>query len=199
MRRDYDGDRYDENDDEGKERKRSTSFPVVVVIAGVVWIGFGLLVMVGTIGRVAQNRGENIQAAPTIGIGLLGFVYFLTGIKVIRGQMEDLTWAAIGSFVFGVIYCGIGAWLVAAIERAPKGDQDVGTLIGCAFAVGGVLLLVAGTFALMGKAQYVYWRKLEGLTATPRKSKGRRHYSDDDNDDEDHENDARRRGPSSRE
>ncbi|WP_088254193.1 hypothetical protein [Fimbriiglobus ruber] len=175
------------NDDFLFERETTRTppkFPIGVRVAGIIWIVFGSLGLLGVVvdvvlsGVAAADGGPNTRGGGSVCCsGLLSGLFLWLGIQTVRGTAKDTLWSSIGSFVFSVIYAvlGIGALFAAMavnqINNQPPGPGRAGApamapIAGILFALLGVMALLlavmmfaAGLLGLLGRSQYSLWRE----------------------------------------
>jgi hypothetical protein len=131
-------------------------FPGVVLAAGIVWIVLGGIILyqgvaglvlfaddTARIGGVAdqplQERARGFGAS----LVLFGGAFILAGILSVLGAATDTLGKGIGSILTGVF--------VAVMVGGPSLDIRGGGI--------GVGLVVAGLLALVGRSEYLAWRK----------------------------------------
>jgi hypothetical protein len=166
----------DEYDDEASD-DRGPAFPVLVRVAGVIWILFGMLGLVGTLlqfaaigaAKAAPGAGPG-PAASTPCCGLLIALGFLAvGYQTVTGKAKDTLGNAIGSIGIGLLYYALIA--VFALAMPPGGIPGPPDYLLYALFVGfGTLLVLAGGLALVGRPQYKAWRRAAGYGRPPRRA-----------------------------
>lgn len=129
------------------------AFPVLVKVAGIMWIVYGCLMVLNQVVWQAAGPaapGARRQAVASSG-GCLGIVFaiafFLAGAQSLRGTARDTLGNSIGSFVIGALNVGVGVLFLAW--------GGVGAVLP---VVAGACLIVAGILALIGRADYKRWR-----------------------------------------
>src|SRR5436309_3016592 len=128
-------------------------YPRAVRAAGVIWIVFGGLILLGaavnlllTVGRQA---GDGATAAGGVCGGLfaafIGGVFVHVGVQSISGTARDTLGNGIGSILFGVLYAAYGLFLMvgAVAARANPALAEVRTVLAVVAVIGGVYLLCA--------------------------------------------------------
>lgn len=197
--------RLDEDEDEEDRPSRRSrreddylepapGFPATVFLAGLAWIGFGLIGLAGTGLNAAKKidfgRPEPAatftgpQLAAMAAMGLLSLAFLLAGVQAIRGRLGGLVGGAIGSFLFGLLYCGAGLLTLGLTSRQPPATHGLLMLIALAFALLSMSLLLAGLFALIGRTKYHRWRVGAGLEEPPRPVRSRSRRADEEDDDD---------------
>ncbi len=176
--------RYEEDDDDDERpRRRRSRFPVLVSVAGWFWIGYGALFLLGTILYVIgvlpnqmkgnQQADANAQATGMICgfvfAGLIGAAFARAGIQSINGTAKDTMGNGIGSICFSLLYLAVGALSIGL-----KG----GPLVGIVVMIFGGGLLAAGIMAIMGRGDYLDWRR-ENRT---RGRSSKRYFRQEDDD-----------------
>lgn len=185
-----DNDDYDD-DDEPAERPR---IPGIVMAAGVIWIGVGMLGIVNTalslmmVGANAAGGGGGGANAgsPCCGI-FIAIAFLMVGYQTVTGKAKDTLGNSIGSIILGSIQIllaigiallGAGVFGNANINRmAPEVLLVTGIIVG----VMGLTLVTAGILALMGRRAYREWRR----AAHPEKRRRRPERRRDDDEDDD--------------
>jgi hypothetical protein len=143
------------------------AYPVTVKAAGIVWIIFGTLILVNMLVLVvlmsllAARAHAGAVAASGVCVGLFlgafGAAFILVGVQSVRGTAPGTLGNGIGSIGFGLFNIVYGMTLA-----------DDGHLIQSGIAlIGGAGLLAAGVLALVGRGQYMAWRR---AARPPRKS-----------------------------
>src|SRR4051794_41003528 len=107
----------DDYDDDAPSPRRGAPFPSGVRLAGIIWIGFGALGIIGALfnfamsfGNAAAAQGRGAGGAPnfcSLGCGLIiPIVFLMVGIQTVKGTAKGVLGNAIGSIVFGLLYLG---------------------------------------------------------------------------------------------
>lgn len=176
--------RDDDYEDDDYEEPPPPAFPVVVRLAGIIWIGIGALGVVSAVlnfaGAGAANRanpnGQNpaagAQAAgQSIGgccTALIAVAFVAVGYNTVTGKAKDTLGNAIGSLLLAALVACVGVAVVGfatAAANNPAGKRappDAGAeLVIAGIIFGGVCLLyvVPGVLALVGRRDYLAWRK----------------------------------------
>ncbi len=157
-------------------------FPVIVIVAGLIWLAVGTLGMIGTILSMGAN-GANQQppgaACGNCGGGLFAFAFFYCGYQTVKGIATDTRGNSAGSILFGMFQMLAAGFLAFGgfgngPQRAPGGEAMlfVAAIVGF---MGGSLIL-AGLLGLAGRADYLEWREIHH--PKPRK-RSRREDRDD--------------------
>jgi len=149
----------DEWEDEDDIRKPA-EIPGAVIGAGVIWIVFGSLSVLGAIielvlfaVRAAGEEGGGISSR-TSGVScgaLVGAAFIHVGIQTIRGTAKDVVGNAVGSFVFGMLYL-IGAILCLFLSL------DIAKFVGIICFFLALALFSAGIMALVSRSEYLDYR-----------------------------------------
>jgi hypothetical protein len=154
----------DDEDEEDDADAEPTAFPITVTLAGIGWIVFGSLILIGLIFMLlgmfvfagAQKNGAEaggvIGGALCGGLigGLFGAAFIFVGVQSVRGTANDTLGNGVGSIIFAFLDFGLAA-LNAAENPLQSGIYGL-----CGFG-----LLAAGILALIGRSQYKAWRKAE--------------------------------------
>ena len=196
---------------------RGPSFPGTVTAAGAIWILFGGIGVLGTVlnlmgmgAQGAQGGNPAAGACPACVGGLIAAAFLHVGLQSVRGQAKDTLGNGIGSIVLSLFYFGLAALMGFAgfvvgqpgavgpnAGNAPAANagllQAVSGVMAVILAGFGLLLLLAGVLALVGRQQYREWRMVYGPAP-----KRRPRNEDDDSDnrrrrDRDEESGDRRR------
>ena len=173
-RRDSLGSPRERDDDDLPSARREV--PKLVRTAGIIWIIFGGLMLVTAVGSMGMMgmAGNGAQGSCNGIVGILfGIAFLFVGVQSIKGTAKDTLGNGIGSIVIGALNAGVGVFAiigglalssVLAARTAPAPGQvtsDVALVLIVAGAVNilsGVGLIVAGTLALMGRAEYKAYR-----------------------------------------
>jgi hypothetical protein len=173
-------------------------FPAGVKVAGIVWIGYGVLALISAalnvvVGAAGAGAGGASPVCTGICVGLFGLAFLFVGVQSVRGTAKDVLGNGIGSIVFGVLYLAGAAFLLLmggfadqAANQPGKGGapinkeqfQTVAYVSGAIGGFFGLLLLLAGVLALSNRTAYKAWRRAEGLDR-PRRRRDRDDYEDD--------------------
>jgi len=119
-------------------------FPWSVKVAGQIWIGIGVLGLIG----IPITLMVGLCAALIWLVVLWKFVN--TGLDTARGEALDTLRDGIGSIGIGLLALGLCGFLVYC--------GAIGA--GAALAAPGALLVAAGSLAVGGRTQYLEWREL---------------------------------------
>lgn len=119
-------------------------FPWTVKVAGRIWIGIGVLGLIGI--PITLMVG---LCAALIWLAVL-WKFVQTGVDAVRGEALDTLRDGIGSVGIGLLALGLCGFLVYS------GAVGAGAVL----AGPGALLLTAGALAVGGRAQYLEWREL---------------------------------------
>ena len=173
------------------EDELGAGFPGSVTAAGVIWLVIGVL---GTLSFLLQialtgarlggaGPGAPVQATAAGASLCCGVVFALAflwiGYQTVTGKAADVLGNAIGSFVFALIYLGIGVLfaVLPLVGAGPPPFPGVVVVVVLALSAGlGLLFLTAGLLALAGRGRYRAWK---------RSLRPRRYDDDDDYEDED--------------
>ena len=190
-------DEYDDYDDPAaRPDGTGVPFPPGVKAAGMIWIGFGVIGLLGAATLFvfmlvwaggAGAGGVPVFCAPVC-LTLFAIVFLMAGIETVKGKAKGILGNAVGSIFFGVLYLGQAALAVSRGAGAGMVEVVVGAAL---FGVLGLALVGAGVFALFGKSDYEKWRRAHGMDWGSRRSR-RRTQEEQDFDDEDR---PRRRPP----
>ena len=177
-------------------------FPIVVRIAGALWIILGALAMIGNFVSLAQGQAnQGPGAAPTTCCsGLIGLAFVVVGHQTITGQARDTRGNGIGSIALGCLqwvgaaFIALGGFLGgqqagragAQGQAGAQGiNEEMAIVIAVVVALSGSTLILAGVLALAGRTAYLDWREENALQSRRRRRRPR---------DEEEENDRPRRG-----
>jgi hypothetical protein len=180
---------YDDFDD--RPSRSRDQFPVGVRVAGIIWIVFGALGLIGQAILLVVNMGQPAAAqggggpvgSPFAGVGcgvLFALAFLFVGIQTVKGTAKSTLGNGIGSIIFAVLYLICGAVLMAGSGFVPAGANTTLLIVmGVIIIVQGLALLTAGALALMGKSAYEEWRVAQGLDRRKRRTQEERDYEDD--------------------
>ena len=171
------------NDDDDHPLDRLPKYPSAFRFAGIVWICFGVLILINTavvvLFLVTRDPVRGGVAAvvggvfvPIIGV-LFAAVFISAGTRSIRGTARDALGIGIVSIIFGLLDVGSGGWMLAGGEFLIKGAELVNFLWGLISLSAGMVLVIAGFLALGARAKYQAWRQ-----ARKHQLSGRRHNDD---------------------
>jgi hypothetical protein len=138
-----------------------------VLVAGIIWIGFGSLSIAGALLQLILPFGG--QAGPPPGPGgavgaagvrtggacgalfgvLFGAVFLHAGLQSVRGKASDVLGNGVGSLLFGVLYTAFAAVIVMFEAAEPSQRVTLGFILVLALA-----LYVAGALALVARSEY---------------------------------------------
>jgi hypothetical protein len=188
-------DEYDDYDEPAAGPDHTgVPFPAGVKAAGIIWIGFGVLGLLGAATLFvfmlawAGGAGPAPAFCAPVCLTLFALVFLLAGIETVKGKAKGILGNAVGSIIFGALYLGQSAMYLTRWG----GPRTAETLLSAALlAVLGLALVTAGILALVGKGAYEKWRSAHGMDWGSRRSR-RRTQEEQDFDDEDR---PRRRPP----
>jgi hypothetical protein len=137
-----------------------TPFPATTIAAGVIWTVFGLLSLVQLVFVTppwwemfdATAAGRALEVAGLILVviyGLFGVVFSIIGFQNLRGTAAGPLGDSIGS----VFFAALGAVVATGCFVAGAYAQAAVTLLTAAG------LLTAGVLALVGRADYMLWKR----------------------------------------
>ena len=167
-RRDSLGSPRERDDDDLPSARREV--PKLVRTAGIIWIIFGGLMLVTAVGSMGMMgmAGNGAQGSCNGIVGILfGIAFLFVGVQSIKGTAKDTLGNGIGSIVIGALNAGVGVFAiigglalysVLAASAAPAPVALVLIVAGAVNILSGVGLIVAGTLALMGRAEYKAYR-----------------------------------------
>jgi hypothetical protein len=125
-----------------------TKIPGVVLAAGIIWIVFGGL---GILGGV-MSLGAGASGIAQLGIAV---AFLIAGIQTVTGKAKDTLGNAIGSFIIAGL--GLLGTLVLSSIGGRLGGDFIGVLVMIAVINCGALV-TAGILALVGRERYRAWR-----------------------------------------
>lgn len=153
----------DDWDDDYPVRRQSTTVPGAAVAAGIIWIVFGCLSVLGAIFQVVRmlvEREVDAEGAYKTGRAggmfcgaAIGAAFIRAGIQTIRGTADDVQGNAIGSLLLGGLYALLG--LLALFVTSIDFVKYIG-LIALFLAVA---LFAAGAMALAARSDYLESRE----------------------------------------
>jgi hypothetical protein len=153
--------------------------PKLVSTAGIIWIVFGSILLINAVVNLGLSgatvrAGENPSGGPCGGIVGIGFgiAFVFVGMQSVKGTAKDTLGNGIGSIIIGALYAtggavvlvlGLGMYALISQGKAtaPNADQAalIVTVTGGVLLVSGLGLILAGTLALMGRADYKEYRR----------------------------------------
>jgi hypothetical protein len=163
-----------------------TPFPILVRVAGVLWLCFGSIGLLGAIlGFVLNTQqagggaGKSSPVPNCCGM-LIPIVFLHVGLQTVQGKAKDTLGNGIGSIVFGMFYLAVAGVFIFLENNAfaGKGLGGLGMVVGLIAGLFGLLLLLAGTMALVSRTQYKAWRREN----QPAKRRRRREDEEDEDD-----------------
>jgi hypothetical protein len=162
----------DEDEDEDDRFDVRAEYPRSVWAAGVIWIIFGGLILLGAAVNLvvtvalkpAQAVGQAGDANPGSFCGILfgvfvGAVFVHVGVQSVNGTAKDTLGNGIGSLIFALLYAGVGALLLVGALALGGPAAIVLVVIGAVNILSGLGLLTGGVLALMGRSDYKAWRR----------------------------------------
>ena len=161
-----DADEYAE--DSRDEAGLAPSFPAGLKVACYLWIGFGILILVGGLIGLVQNGGQigaggqAANQAPAGGVcgmvlvGLFGAAFIAAGSQTLKGTAKDTMGNGIGSLVFALLEIGLG---VLALNFGVN-------FFAIIYLACGAGLMGAGIIALMNRTDYLEWRAYKKKTSS---------------------------------
>ena len=163
---------YDEDPDYSPSRFENVPFPVPVRIAGVIWIVFGGLIVMGAALTLLtslsrpQVPNAGAQTAGNVCQGLfqllIGAAFLFVGVQTVKGTAKDTLGNAIGSIILGALNGGFGFVLVlGALALAGGGMAALAVVLGGISVLAGLGLITAGVLALVGRKEYRAWKQAQ--------------------------------------
>jgi hypothetical protein len=157
-----DDEEWDDTESESKPR----GVPGMVIAAGITWILFGTLSLLGSVFQVvvhlnappAHPMDEGAPLRTMGGIitgtfgGLIGGVFLFVGVQSIRGSARDVLGNAIGSLIFGLLLTLVGIFGVLS-------NAVGGKFVAFAYFFLALTLYAAGVLALVARPGYLAFRK----------------------------------------
>ena len=153
------------------------SVPKLVRTAGIIWIVFGCVILINAAvnfaiaGAAGGANAVGGGCGSFVGIGF-GIAFIFVGVQSVKGTATDTLGNGIGSLVIGALYTAgggrvlvLGLGMYALISQgkanAPNADQAalIVTISGGVLLLSGLGLILAGTLALMGRADYKAYRR----------------------------------------
>jgi hypothetical protein len=189
-------DDHQDDYDDSPSRRRNAPFPTGVKIAGIIWIAFGVLGIIGALINFAVSMGNAAAGAGaaggpgagpppgsnvcSLGCGMLiPIVFLMVGIQTVKGTAKGVLGNAIGSIVFGLLYAGLAVLFVIVGGRMAVIPQEMVLVIVAMCGLLGTALLIAGGLAIVGRDAYTQWRVEQGLARGPRRTVEQDDYEDD--------------------
>lgn len=198
-----DDDEYDDRDDD-RDDDGPAPFPLGVRLAGVVWIGFGVLSLINlavSFAVAGGNRGPGATPGSGACGALIGVVFLACGYQTVTGTAKDTRGNGIGSIVFGLLQLLVGGAIavlgVGGANANPGNPANGGPplagvmlITGAVVAAMGVAMITAGVLALVGRRAYLDWRR---ENAPDEQRRRRRRPRRPDYEDDEYEDRPRRR------
>jgi hypothetical protein len=158
----------------GLENEAGPAFPPWIMVAGWIWIVLGSMIVIvvglwadlivlfpGDANALGQQYGVRFTGT-LLGLGWVGVfsaILMVGGVQCFRAKARDVLPGGIVS-----IWMGLLLYIIAGFEIA-DGQIFQATIARIASigieGIAGVLLLVAGVMALLGRSQYKLWRKAQ--------------------------------------
>ena len=134
----------------------AVAFPPTVMSAGIIWIAYGVFVLSLLASSLFASeaslhvfRWPDLPVVALVGFWGGGFLY--GGVRCIRGRATDTRGIALVSIILAFFHIGTGA----TNANWHPGVFLVNVPIG-------LVLLVAGVFAVTGRLDYLRWRRAHG-------------------------------------
>jgi hypothetical protein len=179
-RRSRDDDDEEDDYDRDAAARRGPPYPVVVKMAGIVWIVFGSIIVLRTLIVLALVMAASAPAGGPVGggaprgavisgavclvvfVGLIAAAFIFVGVQSVRGTAPGTVGNGIGSIVFGALnlFSVVTAVLAKSYVDAGLSFLFVAALIG------------AGVLALVGTSAYQEWRYFYKPRKRRRRSRG---------------------------
>jgi len=150
-----------------EHREKEPPFPATVRIAGNVLIVFGILVLIFCVrvlvlGRVTRTADEGPVVILLLIVAVGGIFFILAGRQTLRGKVGDTLGIANWSIVIG-LWPKTGG-VAAFVEHYAIGNQTgdnvlINPAILWGLTVSGIALTLAGILALVGRNEYLEWRR----------------------------------------
>lgn len=158
--------------------------PGNVKIAGGIWIAFGVFGVFSSILSFVQSAAAQGKTQGGF-CGLLIAIAFLhCGLQTVQGKAKDTLGNAIGSLLLSLLYFGIGVVCMGLKSKAAPEDQSLIGIMSLLILGMGLLLLVAGGLAILGRQEYLDWK---GRNRKIKKKKKPRPREDDEEEDDGYE------------
>jgi uncharacterized membrane protein HdeD (DUF308 family) len=125
--------------------------PILIKLISTVWIIYGILLVlsavVTSVSLFSNNAANNemeayVQWGILLSICIFAFAFLYIGIQTLKGKAKD----TLGNGIASIALAAFG--LYSMLQQSDPGNIDVVALIP------GVILLIAGIFALIGRAKY---------------------------------------------
>jgi len=133
------------------------------VIGGIILVNFAILMLGTFVLSSATGSGSVLTAGICVGVvvGLFGAAFLFVGVQSVRGTANDTLGNGIGSIIFAVLVLGsavagfmVEAWLQAVVNT-----------------LSGAGLMAAGVMALVGRADYRFWRRVQRRSRSSRRGR----------------------------
>lgn len=172
--------------DDGPDPDDAPRFPGGAIAAGIIWIAFGGLGLLGIGMNLLSFAVLQPQNAPPAGpplaamacvfgcFGLIAGAFLYAGIQTVRGAARDTLGNAVGSIVLAVPaygFAAMGVFMGAVGVGGPAGGGApppnfmiaAGVMVAVVYGLAGTTLLAAGVMALYARQSYLAWRAANGL------------------------------------
>lgn len=157
-------------------------FPMRVRIAGIIWIAFGALGLLGALIAIISSIVVGAQGpapdfcAPAC-LTTIALVSLLSGVQTIRGTSVSIGGNAVASIGFGILISVMMAMMMTG-GVFPQRGWSVVVLVGSIYFLVALSLVAAGVLALIGKSDYDKWREANGLNGPRRLTPEEEDYDD---------------------
>jgi hypothetical protein len=168
-------DDYDDYDD--RPKRPVVPFPPGIRAAGIIWIGFGILGLIGAglsfalnAAAAAANAGQPVggNVCGSACIALFALSFLLIGVQTVKGTAKGTLGNGIGSLIFGLLYAAIAVIAIIAGARFAGGPQGLPIVVTTIYAMLAMALLTAGLLAVVGRQAYAEWRVMHGFSTRAR-------------------------------
>jgi hypothetical protein len=143
-------------------------YPGTVYAAGVIWIGFGCLILLNAATHLVLAVGDALAGVRNAQIGgagmvvIMGALFIHVGVQSTRGTARNTLGNSIGSLVFALFLGAVG--LLAFLRGLAAGGDPravVALIVDVLYLLGAGGLLTAGVLALVGRDAYRAWQRAQ--------------------------------------
>jgi uncharacterized integral membrane protein len=139
--------------------REPVELPRKVMTAGIVWIIFGILILINFLLQIVLvSQERELGPGGTVGVGvclgifgaLLGGGFIFVGVQNVRGTAPGVIGNGVGSIILAVLM------ILGSLVQAARGGHLLVAVINIGLAMG---LVVAGVLVLVSGAEYTAYRR----------------------------------------
>jgi hypothetical protein len=137
--------------------------PMNVLIACIIWMSFGVFVLVSH-GAFFFFTGDGLNLASLIIFPLLSSTFILMAFMTLIGRVSRLYRNGFGSMFIGMLIILIGLFfLIMGLGHHDPGSSLFCLGVGFVIFLIGVALIVAGYLAIRSRVAYVIWQQFRKI------------------------------------